>query len=188
MPHFPALPLQTERLTLRPYRADDAEAVFAIFSDPRVMRYWSTPPWTSTAQADEAIESDLRALDSGRHLRLGIERRDDGALIGQCTLFDLVAACRRAEMGYALAHAAWGRGYMHEALQALLRYGFELLDLNRVEADIDPRNTASASTLLRLGFRLEGLLRERWVVDGEVSDSAIYGLLRREWDQRRAAR
>lgn len=185
MTHFPALPLQTARLTLRPYRADDAEAVFAIFSDPRVMRFWSTPPWTSTAQAHEAIDSDLQALHSGRHLRLGIERRDDGALIGQCTLFDIVAGCRRAEIGYALAHTAWGRGYMHEALQALLRYGFEVLELNRVEADIDPRNEASAATLQRLGFRLEGRLRERWIVGGEVSDSAIYGLLRREWAEAR---
>ena len=56
-----------------------------------------------------------------------------------------------------------------------------MLALNRVEADIDPRNAASANTLERLGFQNEGLLRERWVVDGEVSDSGIYGLLRLDW-------
>ena len=70
---------------------------------------------------------------------------------------------------------------MHEALVALLNYGFSALDLNRVEADVDPRNTPSAKTVERLGFVREGLLRERWIVDGEVSDTAFYGLIRRDW-------
>jgi RimJ/RimL family protein N-acetyltransferase len=70
---------------------------------------------------------------------------------------------------------------MQEALGALLDFGFGELDLNRIEADIDPRNSASARTLERLGFTKEGYLRERWIVGEEVSDTAIYGLLRREW-------
>jgi RimJ/RimL family protein N-acetyltransferase len=73
---------------------------------------------------------------------------------------------------------------MHEALQEVLRYAFETLDLNRLEADIDPRNLASARTLERLGFQKEGHLRERWIVSGEVSDTWLYGLLRREWQER----
>jgi RimJ/RimL family protein N-acetyltransferase len=73
---------------------------------------------------------------------------------------------------------------MHEALTALLEFAFGDLDLNRVEADIDPRNVASARSLERLGFHKEGHLRERWIVDGEVSDSSLYGLLRSEWTLR----
>ena len=80
-----------------------------------------------------------------------------------------------------LAQRAWGLGYMHEALSALLDHGFSAWNLNRVEADIDPRNQASARALERLGFRREGLLRERWIVAGEVSDTAYYGLLRSDW-------
>ena len=76
---------------------------------------------------------------------------------------------------------AWGQGLMHEALTALLDHGFGTWNLNRVEADIDPRNRASARTLERLGFCREGLLRERWIVGGEVCDSALYGLLQRDW-------
>ena len=87
-------------------------------------------------------------------------------------------------MGYGLAEAAWGQGFAAEAVGALPRHGFDALDLDRVEADIDPRNTASARLLERLGFTREGLLRERWIVDGEVSDSAIYGLLKREFKAR----
>ena len=76
---------------------------------------------------------------------------------------------------------------MNEALTALLDHGFSELALNRVEADVDPRNTASIKCLARLGFAYEGLLRQRWIVGGEVSDSAIYGLLCEEWVARRAA-
>ena len=70
---------------------------------------------------------------------------------------------------------------MHEALQALLAYAFHALDLNRLEADIDPRNLASAKVLKQLGFLKEGHLRDRWIVNNEVSDTALYGLLRKEW-------
>jgi RimJ/RimL family protein N-acetyltransferase len=90
-------------------------------------------------------------------------------------------------MGYALASAAWGCGYMAEALTALLDHGFGQMQLNRVEADVDPRNLASARSLERLGFVKEGLLRERWIVDGEVCDSALYGLLLADWRSRRPA-
>ena len=72
---------------------------------------------------------------------------------------------------------------MQQALQGLLGYAFQTLDLNRLEADIDPRNLASAKTLERLGFQKEGHLRERWIVNDEVSDTALYGLLRREWQR-----
>lgn len=175
---FLDLVLPTPRLRLRPLRADDAEALFAVFSDPEVMRYWSTPPWTSIDQAHQRIAADTAGMAAGEHLRLGIERQADGRLVGQCTLFDIVPSCRRAEIGYCLARHAWGQGLMHEALQALVAHGFGPMDLNRIEADIDPRNAASARSLERLGFVREGLLRERWIVDGEVSDSALYGLLR----------
>lgn len=176
--------LPTERLLLRPLRDGDAPALLAVFSDPQVMRYWSTPAWTSIDPALAMIERDRTAMASGEHLRLGLERRSDGALIGTCSLFNLSPGCRRAEIGYALARAAWGQGYMHEALAALLRHGFGAMNLNRVEADVDPRNRNSAGSLERLGFTREGHLRERWIVGDEVSDSWLYGLLQREWQAR----
>jgi RimJ/RimL family protein N-acetyltransferase len=74
---------------------------------------------------------------------------------------------------------------MHEALQATLGYAFHILDLHRIEADVDPRNQASIKTLERLGFQREGLLRERWQVGGEIQDSLFYGLLRRDWEEKK---
>ncbi|MCB1055925.1 MAG: GNAT family N-acetyltransferase, partial [Acidobacteria bacterium] len=136
---FTDLRLETERLLLRPVVERDASALYAIFSDPAVMRYWSSPPWTRIEQAHEMIAEDRAAMREGRSVRFGIERRSDGELLGTCSLFTLVLENRRAEIGYALAHRAWGQGYMHEALVALVRYAFSGLGLNRLEADIDPR-------------------------------------------------
>jgi RimJ/RimL family protein N-acetyltransferase len=85
-----------------------------------------------------------------------------------------------------LGSAHWGCGYAAEALDAVLGYGFRELGLNRVEADIDPRNAASARVLERVGFCKEGFMPERWIVNGEAADTAFYGLLKRQWDARHA--
>jgi RimJ/RimL family protein N-acetyltransferase len=74
---------------------------------------------------------------------------------------------------------------MREAVGELLRFAFEELGLHRIEADVDPRNVASIRLLERVGFCLEGRMRERWIVGDEINDTAFYGLLRREWREQR---
>jgi [ribosomal protein S5]-alanine N-acetyltransferase len=181
MASFTDLRLQTDRLNLRPLQLADADDLFHMHSDPEFMRYWAWAPWTSQAQAVQLIESDIQQIADGQHVRLGLLRREDGRFVGTCSLFNLVRGCRRAEIGYGIVPAHWRQGYMAEAVGALIDWAFGPLGLNRLEADIDPRNTASARSLEKLGFLREGLLRERWIVNGEVSDSAIYGLLARQW-------
>ena len=178
---FPEVVLETPRLQLRPLSLADAASLFAIYADPEFMRYWSAEPWTSPDQATDLIERDQRELAAGVHLRLGIFLKDLASLVGTCSLFHLNRQCRRAEIGYGVARPHWRRGYMHEAVYALVSYAFGELGFNRLEADIDPRNLASCRGLEKLGFKLEGLLRERWIVGAEVSDSALYGLLASEW-------
>jgi len=181
MTDFSHLELSTPRLRLRAPRAADAGAMYAIYKDPAVCRYLPWGAWPSIDEAHARIERYRKAMIAGEMVRLLIVRTDDEAVLGDCTLFHLDAPCRRAEVGYSLAAAAWGKGIVQEAVGALLQFGFTAMDLNRVEADIDPRNSASARSLERLGFVREGFLRERWIVEGEVSDSALYGLLRRDW-------
>lgn len=185
MPQFDTTSFATERLLLRPLDAGDQAALFAVFSDPEVMRYWSSPPWTALEQAGQYIASAGQDLAAGAMLRLGIEVAATGQLAGQAALHHFDRQNRRCEVGYALGRAHWGKGYLAEALGAMLDYGFASLELNRVEADIDPRNAASARALERLAFRHEGLLRERWIVGGEVCDTDFYGLLRSDWEARR---
>ncbi len=181
MTNYSTVLLPTERLTLRPIQDEDASALFAIFSNEQVMRYWSSSPWSSLEFSKRFIERDKAAMAEGKHLRLAIVANATGDLVGTCTLFEHVLQCRRAEVGFGLAPTAWGQGYVFEAVSELLSFGFTSMNLNRIEADIDPRNAASARSLERLGFKKEGHLRERWIVNNEVSDSAIYGLLQSEW-------
>lgn len=176
--------LATERLLLRPLQAGDATALFAIFSHPEVMRFWSFVAWTGMEQADDYIANAAEGMASGACLRLGITLAGSGELIGQAALYKFDQGNRRCDVGYALGRAHWGSGYLAEAMEALLGHGFDALNLNRVEADIDPRNGASAKALERMGFRVEGLLRERWIIADEVSDTTFYGLLRSDWNAR----
>ena len=173
--------ITTERLVLRWISEDDIGSVYDIFSDPQVMRYWSTVPLANREAAAELQREIAEGNESERMLKWGIALRDSNTVIGTTTLFNLNLENGRAEIGYALARANWGKGYMHEALTALVSHAFEAMKLRRLEADVDPRNAASIRTLERLGFQREGFLRERWHVNGEIQDALFYGLLRREW-------
>jgi ribosomal-protein-alanine N-acetyltransferase len=179
--------ISTERLILRKPQLSDEAALFAMHADPEVMRYFSEPPWTDASRAARQIAEDSAAFGKEEFFRFAVELKATGEYLGSCSLFSEHRQNRRAEIGYALGRPYWGRGYMHEALSALIAFAFLERDLNRLEADIDPLNAASASALERQGFNKEGFLPERWIVAGQVSDSALYGLLRREWQARRSS-
>lgn len=173
--------ITTPRLVLRWISEDDIESLYEIFSNPRVMRYWSTVPLANREAAAELQREIAEGNESETMFKWGIALRDSNTLIGTTTLFNLNLDNGRAELGYAMAEAYWGKGYMNEALTALVSQVFEVMKLRRLEADVDPRNAASIRTLERLGFQREGFLRERWHVNGEIQDAIFYGLLRREW-------
>lgn len=176
--HLPTI--ATARLRLRWLTPADTSALFAIFGDPLVCRYWSRPPLQSLESAVELQREITRCFLNRSLFQWGIVTIANDHVIGTCTLASLSAEHRRAEVGYALARDAWGKGYMAEALPALIRFAFETLELHRLEADVDPRNQRSIDVLERIGFRREGFLRERYHLNGEVQDALIYGLLRSE--------
>jgi ribosomal-protein-alanine N-acetyltransferase len=176
--------ITADRIALRPLTEADVPALFAIFSEPQVMRYWSSPPLEGLNEAGELLAHIQDGFRRRALFQWGVARRADNQVIGTCTLFHPDPDNRRAELGYALGREHWGKGYMREALTALLDYAFGELNLHRLEADVDPRNASSIRTLERLGFRQEGYLRERWLVGGGIQDSLFYGLLRSEWQAR----
>ena len=178
--------ITTERVVLRWVSENDIDNLFEVFSDPQVMRYWSTPPYTDREAAVKLQREIAASNENNTMIKWGLALRDSDRLIGTATLFNLNLDNGRAELGYALGRAHWGQGYMNEALQALLFHAFEVMQLRRLEADVDPRNTGSIRTLERLGFQREGFLRERWHVNGEIQDALFYGLLRREFKSRAA--
>ena len=176
---LPTPTLVTDRLRLRPFADSDAETLWALHSDAHVLRYWDSRPWREPARAERFLAACRQLADEGTGARLAVER--DGTFIGWCSLSRWNPDYRSATLGYCFAAAAWGHGYATEATQALLHWAFETLDLNRVQAETDTRNAASARVLEKCGFVREGTLREDCVVDGDVSDSWVFGLLRREW-------
>ena len=178
---LPTPTLHTARLRLRPFTDADADALFALHSSAYVLRYWDAPPWSERARAERFIATCRQMADEGSGARLAMDRASDGAFIGWCSLTRWNPDYRSASMGYCLDDAAWGHGYATEAARALLQWAFDTLDLNRVQAETDTRNAASARVLEKLGFVREGTLREDCVVNGDVSDSWVFGLIRREW-------
>lgn len=173
--------LAGERIRLRGFREDDLHDLYAVHSDVEVMRYWSFPAWTELSQARERLANARAGRDAERLLCWAIADRDDDRVIGGVTLFAIDRAQGRAEIGYSLRSDQWGRGLAREALQLALAHAFDTLGLRRVEADIDPRNTRSCGLAERMGFVREGVLRERWLVADALQDSAMYGLLARDW-------
>lgn len=176
--------LTAQRVCLRGLTAGDAHDIFAVFSDPQVTRYWSSPPQRDLADAARLIERVHAGHRDRSTFQWGIARRTDDRVIGTCTLARIDRSNRRAEVGFALASAHWRQGLMSEALRRLLAFAFDELHLHRVEADVDPRNDASIHVLERLGFQREGLLRERWLVNGEIADTLLLGLLAADWRAR----
>lgn len=173
--------IDAPRVRLRWLTERDVDALFAIFSDPVMMRFWATPPMKEHAEAGKYLQSIHEGFAARTLFQWGVERKEDARVIGSCTLFKLDAANARCEIGYGLGSAYWKMGYMSEALPAVVGFAFDRLKMRRIEADVDPRNENSLRTLGRLGFQREGLLRERWNVGGEIQDTVILGLLAREW-------
>jgi RimJ/RimL family protein N-acetyltransferase len=165
------------RVWLRAPHEGDVDALFELFGDPATMRYWSRPPMRERGEARARLQEMRAAFAARTHLAWVIALADGDACVGTCTLFAIDLDHRRAEIGYALSSRLWGRGLAREALTLARDFAFGPLALARLEADIDPRNSASIALAERLGFEREGLLRARWRVAGEVQDSAIYGLL-----------
>lgn len=181
----PTLPtLETPRLKLRPPVAADVPALFEIYRDAESMRYWSRPEMTDPAEAEALLGDMKRHAEAGTLFQWGLARREDDLVIGTCTLHRIDRNNRRAEIGYILRRDHWGRGLASEALTALLGHAFGTLGLHRLEADIDPRNAASIRLIERLGFKLEGTLKERYFIAGDIQDSAFSGLLAPEWSAR----
>jgi RimJ/RimL family protein N-acetyltransferase len=179
--HLPSPTLHTARLLLRPFAEADTDAIFALQSNPRVLRYWDAPPWHQRAQAERFIAVCRQMEHQGTGARLAIERSADDMFIGWCHLSQWNPVYRSARIGYCLDEVAWGNGFATEAAGAVLQWAFDTLDLNRVQSEADTRNTVSARVLEKLGFIREGTLREDCIVAGEISDSWVYGLLRRDW-------
>lgn len=175
---FGQIEIETDRLLLRRLQASDVKGIYAGYSDEKCMVYWSHTAFTDISQAEKLIENEMKWWDAGSAMRLAITLKDSQEFAGTICLHSFHEISKRAEIGYLLNQKYWQQAIMSEAIKAVVDYAFQQLGLNRIEADIDPENKASAALLTKTGFKREGLLKQRWIVGGMPADSEIYGLLK----------
>jgi RimJ/RimL family protein N-acetyltransferase len=171
--------IHTERLTLRAPRVDDAAAIFDSYArDPEVTRYLVWTPHRSVAETEEYLRGVTTALGADPQYHWAVTERGDDTARG------MIALRRRghkADFGYVLARRLWGRGYMTEALRAVLAFAFTLPGLYRVWAVCDVENAASARVMEKAGLRFEGVLCRDTIhpnIDPEPRDVRCYAITR----------
>lgn len=175
---FPVI--ETDRLVLRELRLDDDRALHPLFADAEMMRFWGAPH-ESLERTTAMIHRIIEAYRAGTGIEWAVTLKPTGEVIGKVCHHRLMKEHFRSEIGYILAKAQWGHGLVHEALRAIIAFGFDAMKLHSIEAQLDPKNTRSARVLERLGFVKEAHLTENYVVHGEFVDTAIYSLLARHY-------
>lgn len=176
---FPVLKI--DDFVLRELEDDDIEAISHIWGSPNVTEKMSSGPLTPEDSVQMLYV--LRSLwENDAGIRWGVER--EGVLIGTCGFQNLNRAARRGELAYELDYGCWGRGYMRKALMPVLDYGFNIMRFERVEAFINVDNDRSAGLLKKLGFAMEGTLREYASSQKGLIDQNCFSLLKREWKER----
>lgn len=178
---FPVL--ETERLILRELLESDVEDLFEIFSSDDVMKYYGMFPFENKDKLLKVIHSFALGFSEERVIRWGIQNKEDGKIIGTCGYHNWMKKHFRAEIGYELSKNYWRKGYMTEAIEAILPYGFEHMALNRIEAIVYPENLASQNTLFKMGFREEGLLREYMCFRDQMTNVLMFSLLKKEYQR-----
>jgi [ribosomal protein S5]-alanine N-acetyltransferase len=181
MPLVAPPPIETERLWVRPATAADLPDLLLVNGDDEVTRHLPYATWRNPEDAQAWWDRTVKAEATGTTLQFVLVMKATSQVVGSCLLFRHEEASQRAELGYVMGRAHHRQGLMQEALSALIGAAFGRMGLRLIEAEVDTRNRPSGALLRRLGFRLEGVLRQRWVAKGEARDVEAYGLLRDEW-------
>ncbi|HYC14565.1 MAG TPA: GNAT family N-acetyltransferase [Stellaceae bacterium] len=172
--------LETPRLRLRPFKLKDAPGFHEAYGDPEAMRFWDFPAYATLAETERDVRWSMKRSPSA-HGIWAVASKEGDRCIGMVNYHHRERRNRRLEVGYILARKYWRQGLMTEAMTALLDYCFEMLRAHRIEALIDPENTASISLAKGLGFHCEsGPMRDRLLVNGKFQPQVMYALVGRE--------
>lgn len=177
--------LETERLLLRKLVMEDAEDLFKYASEPSVSRFM---PWGVHKTIDDSkgfLASILEAYERQQKLTWAIQLKQTGKMIGTIDYVSWQPKRSKAEIAYTLSHEYWGQGLMKEAADGLLAFGFNEMELNKIEAPIMLDNAQSRRLAEKLGMKLEGVARDHMVIKGEFVDLAMYAILKREFSAKR---
>lgn len=177
--HFPRL--ETEHIVLREMSPQDVNALLMHFGNTEVVQFIGMQPIKTIEQANEWLRwmGGFFAAQDG--LRWGLELQETGEFIGSAGLHHWNREAHYAEIGCDIAHPFWGNGYGQEVMRRLIEFGWENMKLNRIEADVVKGNMRSMHVLEKLGFKKEGVLRQRLLKGGKYYDVYLFGLLRNEY-------
>ncbi|MGE7603403.1 GNAT family N-acetyltransferase [Peribacillus sp. NPDC097675] len=179
---FPTL--ETDRLLLRKVTEEDASSVLKYLSDSEVMKHIGLAPFATIEEALDEISWYQSIFEKGTGIRWGITLKEQGEVIGSCGFLNRAPQHYRAEIGTELRKDHWGQGIACEAFEAVIRYGFETLQIQRIEALIEPPNVSSQRLAEKHGFLREGLLRQYEFTCGKFDDLYMYSLLKRDFEER----
>jgi [ribosomal protein S5]-alanine N-acetyltransferase len=168
--------LETARLVLRRMEVSDAEDVYEYASDPAVAEHtgWDAHRSPDISEAFAATQARSRGC------AWAIVQRADQKVIGTCGIVR-ARAPYRGEINFALSRKYWNQGFMTEAVREVVRFGFEVLGLHRIQARCKVANIGSARVMEKAGMTLEGVLREYSFSKGEYLNLKMYSILQREW-------
>jgi ribosomal-protein-alanine N-acetyltransferase len=177
--------LKTNRLSLTRILSSDVEAIFALFSNPDVIKFYDLDAFTERSQAEKIIGVYDARFEASSGIRWAIRKKKSNELIGTCGYNSWSGKMRNATIGYDLRPEYWGMGLTTEAVREILRKGFSgglpCGSLHRIQADTIPGNVASEKMLIKLGFKEEGVRRESAYIHGRFVDMKCFGLLKREF-------
>ena len=173
--------IETERLLLRKITLNDASDMFDYASNPEVSEYtmWSTH--TSIEDTKYFLKSLTKMYKRRELVDWGIVHKAEKKFIGTCGYVEWSMTHSRAEIGYAISARYWREGYMSEAVNAIIEFGFREMLLNRIVGRCEVNNIASARVMEKVGMQLEGILRQQLFVKGRYWDLKIYSILREEF-------
>nr|WP_026681587.1 GNAT family protein [Priestia megaterium] len=174
---FPTL--ETDRLVLRELTNEDAEGIFACFSNDDLTRFYGQETLKSIEEAEKFVDFFSKNYSEKRGIRWGIERKGTNGIIGTIGFNAWSPKHKRAEIGYEIHPEQWTEGYISEAVSKVLSYGFDLMGLNRIGAVVFIENDASNKLLEKVGFQKEGVLRDYMYQGGKAYDTYVYSLLRK---------
>ncbi len=170
--------LETERLILRELTEGDGKFLFKYWSDNEVIRYMNIDAFTDICEAKDMINLLNTLFKEKQAIRWGIFSKELDCLIGTCGYNSgLKREVYIGEIGYELGSEFWGNGFMAEALNCIIDYGFKTLTLNRIEAYVMLENQNSVRLLEKLDFQEEGVLREHGYYKNGFWDEYIFSLL-----------
>ena len=173
--------LETDRLILRQVTQDDANSLLKYLSDKDVMKYVGLEPFKSIDDALDEISWYKSIFEKRTGIRWGITLKGQGEVIGSCGFLNLVSQHYRSEIGVESGEH-WGKGIASEAFEAVIRYGFEQMNLQRIEALIEPPNKPSQKLAEKQGFIREGLLKNYEFNCGKFDDLYMYSLLKQDFN------